>query len=1075
MKDFGTIVGSLAGLAAITLSVGCTEPPEGIARSQPANVTVKMDLFHKPLPEIALPNDLATRYDATSPTERRINASMIAPTSFESRLRELVDTLEGWGVMQSITIPFTGPIDVMALRERHDDVDYDTRDDAIYAVYLGPEPEHVGELHPLDIGQGNYPQVMERRDLYWKNDPRGDSMALLYEEAREDLNGNGVLDPGEDANGNGKLDPGEDLDSDGVLDPPEDTDADGLLDVPNYLPGMRPAATDLAGRADALMTFYEKSSNTVIARPLVPFREGATYAVVVTRRVLDAAGDPVGSPYAYVNHTAQTNALQPLVDHMPEGVNLHDIAFTWTFTTQTIRRGWQAVRDDLYADLGAAYPAVIDEIMPMRDASSFPGMKQPHLLYGEVWKPALQEIATTLLGESEGKFLEGLVDGAGYVDFYSVGRYTSPQLFPREKADGEWLPLHDQVWPVELTDLSAAARPETVHYSLSVPRKEVSVRGEGKPAPVVIIGHGYTGNRFDVMQFSSYFARHGLAVIGIDGPSHGIGISQGELTLAKALFTGMGLGGAADALLSDRAVDQNGDGSKDSGADFWTSYLFHTRDMVRQFALDYMQLIRVIRSFDGVNRWEHDVNGDGVNELAGDFDADGVLDISAESDIYVFGGSLGGIMAMVLGAVDPAVQAIAPVSGGGGYGDMGPRSTQGGVYQAFILRVMGPLFVGTTDPDTGEMLLETIVCDLNDDQTIPIGSLSGVSPWDTMVVENLDNGERRCGYVSPEGTVRASAASSRGDRLAIRFYKGPQLDPASEDCALLRDVPPFAEIESFGESFSFQAESFEAGDPLVALQEGLGMRRSHPDFRRLSGIAQMVLDPADPAALAPYLLKDPLRYEGTGETTGAHSLIITTMGDTAVPVSGGALVGRASGILPYLEADPRYGMPPNQVLIDTFTLEGVHNLKRYANSAGEGVHLDIENFSGGDDLYGTEVPRYAQPLHIGMTSKDPLGGVSAAIFPYNVPSGQHGFDMPGAMIDKAIAQCRDACTETEGDDPCGCNGVTTFDIGHFMVNMIGGYFRSRGEALSSDLCMSRDDCGDLPTAPPPARDVATLP
>jgi len=1068
----------LTMLVAVALAVGCSPAPTGLARSKPAAVTVKMDFFNKPLPEIALPNDIATRYDENSPTKRRINASMIAPTAFEARTRQRLDDLDGWGVMQAITVPFTGTIDVNSVVDRHDDVDYDSRDDAIYVLYLGPDESRIGEVHHLDIGNGNYPAVLERRDLYYKNDPRGDSMTLFYEEADEDLNRNGVLDPGEDADGDGVLDEGEDLDGDGKLDPPEDTDADGILDRPNYLPGMHPSSDDLAARADAVMTFYERSSNTLIARPLVPFDDASTYAVVVTRRIFDLAGDPVGSPYPFINHVAQTDTLEPLLRHLPDGLAVGDIAFAYSFTTQTIKSEWQAVRDGLYGHgpqqhLAGEYPASVDELLPMRDAAFFPDMTMPHLLYGEVWKPALAELSGQLLGQSAGEGLDAIVDGTDWVDWYAVGSYTSPQLFPRLDGSGEPLPLNDQVWPPNLGRDIAPARGEQIYFTLSVPRKEVSARGDGKPAPVVILGHGYTGNRFDVMQMSSYFARHGFAVIGIDGPSHGISISSADESLAKVLLTAFGVSNAGEALLRDRAFDQNGDGITDSGADFWSSYLFHTRDMVRQFALDYMQLVRMVRGFDGTARWDFDLDGDGENELAGDFDADGLMDISAESELYVFGGSLGGIMSMVLGAVDPAITAIAPVSGGGGYGDMGPRSTQGGVYQAFILRVMGPLFVGTTDPDTGEMLLETIVVDLNDDQTIPIGSISGITPWDTMVVENLRNGVRRCGYVSPDGTVRASAEADELDPLRITFYKGPQLDPASEHCALLRDVEPFVVVDSFSDPFVYQAVSFDAGSALVALQEGLGMRRGHPDFRRLGNLGQLVLDPADPAVLARNLLLDPLSYAGTNETTGAHSLIITTMGDTAVPVSGGAAVGRAAGLVDYLEIDDRYGVPPNQELIDNFTIEGVHNLKRYTNSSGDGVHLDVENFSGGSDMFGTEVPRLDPPLRLGLGATDPLGGKSAAIFPYNVPTGQHGFDFPGMMTDKAREQCREQCTEM-GPDPCGCDTLETFDIGYFMMNMVGRYFGSAGHVLSTDLCMSRNDCDNLPAAPT-NRDVMTLP
>ena len=1032
-------------------TVGCSPEPEGLARAIPADTTVRMDFFADPLPEIALPNDIATRFDETSPTGRRINASMIAETIFESKLRRNIDRLDGWGVMQAITIPFTGSIDPMSIVSRHSDVDYDTDDDAIYVVNISRESPRFGELHHLDFGNGNYPVVLERRDIYWKNDPRGTSMSLFYEEADEDRNRNGVLDPG----------------APGV--PPEDTDADGILDQPNYLPGLHPGSDDLAGRTDALMTFYERSTNTLIGRPLVPFDDRTTYAVIVTRRVLDAGGEPVGSPYPYVHHVAQTEELRPLMDVLPKGLRMTDIAFVFPFTTQTIRADWQALRDGLYgrgvqAHLGDGFPAVVDELLPMRDPGFFTNMKMPHILPSEVWGPALAQINQAVFGETQSTASDALAVGSRYVDFYSIGRFESPQLFQRFDENGERLPLNEQIWPPDLASQPADARSETVYFTLSVPRKEISARGQGKPAPVVVVGHGYTSNRFEVMQFSSYLAQHGFAVIGIDGPSHGIGIPSGDQVIATALLTGMGIGGATEALISDRAEDLDFDGVKDSGADFWTSYLFHTRDMVRQFTLDYMQLVRMIRGFDGVQRWDFDLDGDGQNEIAGDFDADGQLDISVDSEIYVFGGSLGGIMSMVLGAIEPAVQAIAPVSGGGGYGDMGPRSTQNGVYQAFILRVMGPLIVA----DGNEKTLEMIVVDLNREQTIKIADIE-IEPWDTMVVDNLRNGERRCAYVQEDLTARAASESDLGDRLVVSFYRGPILDPTSEHCDFMPGQhEPYAVHDTFADPFVFQAESIEAGSPLVSYQEGIGMRRSHPDFRRLGGLGQLILDPADPVVLARNLLIEPLSY-ATGETTGAHSLIITTMGDTSVPVSGGAAVGRAAGIIPYLEPDDRHGMPTNQVLIDTHTLEGVHNLNRYVNPAGEGVHLDLENFSGGDDMFGSDIPRYETPPRIGFDDIDALGGKSAAIFPYNVPTGQHGFDLPGGMTDRCIRALPDEQCPAMG--ACECDG--TFDIGYFMLNMVGFYFKSGGNQLRAEPCMSTNDCPDI-LPPPEPRDPNNL-
>ena len=73
---------------------GCfSSEPEAIQNTESATTTVKMDFYARPLPEIPLPNDLATRYDSTSPTKRRINASLIAPARFESDVRKQIDEI----------------------------------------------------------------------------------------------------------------------------------------------------------------------------------------------------------------------------------------------------------------------------------------------------------------------------------------------------------------------------------------------------------------------------------------------------------------------------------------------------------------------------------------------------------------------------------------------------------------------------------------------------------------------------------------------------------------------------------------------------------------------------------------------------------------------------------------------------------------------------------------------------------------------------------------------------------------------------------------------------------------------
>src|SRR5437762_7071905 len=96
------------------------------------------------------------------------------------------------------------------------------------------------------------------------------------------------------------------------------------------------------------MTFYERETSTLIVRPMVPLDERTTYAVVVTRRLLDAQGEPVGSPYPWVSHARQTAALEPLLVVLHAGLERHDLAFAFSFTTESVEAPWNAVRDGIY-------------------------------------------------------------------------------------------------------------------------------------------------------------------------------------------------------------------------------------------------------------------------------------------------------------------------------------------------------------------------------------------------------------------------------------------------------------------------------------------------------------------------------------------------------------------------------------------------------------------------------------------------------------------------------------------------------------------------------------------------------
>ncbi len=1119
----------LPGLLLCT-ATACS-PAEGLLHAADADVTVKFDFDARPLPEIPLPNDIATRPDDDSRTGRRINASLIAPTNMEERVRGLIDGLDGWGVYQPITIPFTDAIDPMSIAERHDDADYNSTDDAIYLINIDRDSDNFGKLHHLDLGNGNYPVVLERRDKYGTNDPRGDSMSLMFEEVDEDLNGNGKLDPGEDENHNGVLDAGEDRNGNGVLDLPEDTDADGILDKPNYLPGRTPATDDLIGRADSLMTFYERETSTVIAIPMMPLEEQTTYAVVVTRRIKDEKGDPIGSPFEYVNHAAQTEVLEPLLEVLPEGLAKEDIAFVFPYSTQSVTSDWVAVREGLYelgpqAHIGEQFPAEIGTLFQLKSVEAgtkFAG-KNPYVLHHEDWVSVLTVAATALLGlDSSSQQGQAMLEGHEYVDFHAMGTYVSPQLFDRFDERGRPINLDLQSWPGDLHREHANARGERVPFWAVIPRKETSVRGEGKMAPIVLLGHGYGSNRVgELIGFSGFFSMFGLATVSTDNVSHGLGLSADEDDLLTNLLVANNLGPSAEALTfvrggfvdddKDGQVDRHfqdldRDGVIDSGVDFWTSYLFHTRDMMRQSALDYMQLIRIIRTWDGVKTWPVDVNGNGADDdLAGDFDGDGIVDIGSESPIYVLGASLGGIMATTLGGIEPEIEATIPIAGAGRLADVGARSLQGGVPDAVMMRVMGPTFQ-TTVADDGSALVYTQFTELNNLIDVPIRQLTppsavdaegrpgtdvALQPGDTMRAVNMVNGEAACAYVLPDtedngvaARARVTLASDLGDAIEISYYRGPVLETGGEECELIEEPgDPLLVIDKMQTPFDAEGNPYTVegvpipGGELTALAEGLGLRRSNPELRRFMGLGQMILDPTDPGVIGRYLAQEKLQYPNKGDETGARFLVVTTVGDMNVPANGGVTVSRAVGAVDYLNPDPRYGVPPNQVLIDTHTAEAVNTLarNRYTEAPTDealsvlgldgtlGVHVDVENFSEGDDIWGNNIPRLEEPLHLVDTVDaygNDLGGYSGAVFPYAIPSGQHGFALPGQMTDWAIELCDPAEQSCATSDVVG----STYDVGWAMFHLFGAFILDGQTNPIQSRCWTKDACNDLPPTP----------
>ena len=1255
-----------------TSMVGCdgVEAPRGEweTRSNGGPVVV-FDLFALPLPKVPLPNDIATRPDRGSPTGRRINASMLAPTDLESGVRQRMDTLDGWGTYGALTVSFERRqededsddeaddaihaeeqlLDVGNILRRHVGDNFDFSDDAIYVIDIDPDSPDFGVPMALELGEGNFPPNLEDRNRYYDNDPRGHTSNLLFDTTYEDLNGNGQLDlcgdrnhNGEadegdivdedgnvitaerDTNGNGVLDPEEDLNGNGRLDCSEDTDFDGNLDIPNLYCGEddrgdripswecpdvvlpNPLGDVTIPADDAwLVPFYEMETNTITIRTLMPLRERNEYAVVLTNRLVDEEGRSVESPFPWVHHVDQINSVRRLGDILaapPEGVDYggldtEDIQFAWTFTTQTVTGDMRDIREGLYgrgplADLAEEYPPELIVDIAHGCQGGGDTCNLPDNLYTinahatEEWPgliDLIEEYADDAFGLDPDEYepLSGTYDYAAYM---VQTRFYSPNFLDNdgqsEDLDGdghlderdEDLNQNGVLDPGEDLDVdghldvdedldddhvldgeegyfdidtSAGRYPHNSHMvtaMVTIPREDPS-RGIVPPYPVVFYGHGYTSSRIEALGFAGSLAKFGFATIGVECVHHGIEMDLALTELVRGTLSANNLEGLADALISDRAQDLNGDGVTDSGGDFWTAYVFHTRDIVRQSGIDHMRMIQILRAFDGELMSGTDYNGDGREDLAGDFNGDGEVDIGGpDQDYYIWGQSLGGIMAAFLLSLEPAITAAAPSAGGGGLGDVGIRSRQGGVKEAVILRMMGPILytsfarnhydlmrcgddsdcpsdencidgfcrcsadrdcVGggesgfrcteapegwgnqddvcakarTTACGMNQLSARFMVPDLNDTGEVEYACLDTdeLREGDTVVVENLDNGEVGCFVAWPNGLIRIHVASDLLDPLRVTIYEGEVLAD-TENCVVHEDAEERRVIDQWEVDAEFQFESWTVGDELQAPAEGFGLHRDTPALRRFMGIAQMVLEPGDPQNMALHYFTDPVDF---GDETGpSNVMVIATVGDMNVPINTGIAIARGAGILRFEEddVDPRLadednpeGRTANRFLIDNDVIMGLERISPFRReSDGQQVLYDPDDYdrsgsppSEGWIGDGLGAPSHHTPLRVWRRADDsepctcidstgehsctwpgetegPLEmvrceqGVSSLVMPYLRIHGEHGFALPVPH--------------------------DQFDINTYMINMVGWYFYTQGREMRYDLCMATNSC-----------------
>lgn len=1085
--------------------LACAPAPEGLAPTPDGDgPEIVFDFDRKPLPEIPFPNDLATRPDPSSPTGKRVNASMIAPTELEATARRRIDQLSGWGVYQPITVRFDAPIDLQVIYDRHRDYrngapdDYDFDNDAIYLIDVTPTSPTYLEPTPLDFGEGNFPVLLRTPQQYWEHDPKTHTHALSFETFEEDVDGNG------------RLDPGEDIDLDGVLDHPNvDAREDG---DPTTLDPFRD-----------LMSFWEKETNTLVFRPIIPLREKTTYAVVITSRLKGEDGDPVRSPFEYVNHASQTQDIRPALGKLSEyGLDTEDVAFAWSFTTQEATADMVNLRDGLYGEgqlawLAEDFPIGLTKLFQMVDDSSPDPVNMPDapppanlfVLPAERLKTVLGPFAQIAFDDFGITDVDQLVVNHDFYAYHVSGKFRAPRLLDIKKSGT----LDDRAWPSDLLD--PALRDEIdsheVQFWCAIPKAQYKA-DPTKPAPVVLYAHGYTSNKLEQLGLALH-AKFGIAGCSIDAVLHGVDLGASS-DVAQNLLKLYGLGAAFEALAENRMVDIDGDGVLDVGGEFFTGYMFRTRDNLRQTLLDWLTLVRLIRAFGTMDM--QDVNRDGVPEKLGDFDADGTIDIGGEDAVFFASGtSLGGLMSSLLAGIEPSVVAAAPISGGAGLIDLSIRSEQGGVVEALMLRMLGPTIIGERNAN-GETRIYQLIPNGNKDQRFEIAYRTGIEPGNVVRLTNVSTGRAHCARVMPStpppgyesyvgydsasncslndvgecrvcpdrtdpvqdgqrgtygcdlaGSFRVSIPADKGDELQLEVFADDsvvRVEGDERDCFIDDGSVPVTAIVNKLEvaPFVYRRKAYYMEDPLVALEDGYGFQRATPMLRRFLGIAQMVVEPADPAVFAVHYSRDPLTFREQGESfvkAPTNVMNVTTIGDPNVPVNTGVAIAKVAGFIELNTPDPRWNKTPNRLIIDEGVQAGIPWMATRGPEWGP-VLVDIDNISDSTNsvpmdpagaVDGLLAPRTTPPLRTVVTTTGTDTGKSGIVFAMeNEYEGRHGFPPPGL------------------------SGLP-FDVGQYMEHFIGWFFATRGTEVRYQACMAElagcdwipvpQTCIDDPSAP----------
>lgn len=903
---------STLGLSLALAAAGCVEGGEDAAeggmrveRQAVWGPRIVFNPLEVPVPDIPFPNDLSLRNADDTDTGRAWNVSPEQPSAHRSRIRRKLNTLDGFGPYAPIFVSFDGPLDLATVTER-----------SVVLVNIEPGHPRYGERAPLDLGKGYFPLVA-RPGGFFGQDPNEDLSQLMLPR-------------------------------------------DNLLAMP--------------GGKDAFPEWYEVETHTLIVRPIVPLASGARHAVLITKDVMglrreqgEAVVAPVRSPFEYKAHAAQSRFVREGLK--AAGLDAHELAFGWTYTTADVAAPMLAIRDGIYGQgtLARIDDQAKDTLLEVRDTGilhdadgdEFPADARDHrfILQGEFLGNLLKLIAQV---QSDSNYALEFP----HVDYFVFGSVETPDLRMGDRRDFD-LNHHTGEGPVGS---------QVVPFVVSVPKATAKHQ---PPFPVMFYFHGTGTSRMESVAIADAMARQGIAVMAFDEVGHGPLIPDlptlleqnpefkplipviksflGRLLLpdraaeilamewedALEVFYSVGL--FAELAVYGRNTDEDGDGFEDVAEGFFFADPFRQCSSLWQDTVDLMQLVRVMRGLrqaDVPPAIEDPSTADEArlmqNLLAGDFNADGVLDIGGpDVQFSAAGTSLGGFHSVLAAALEPEITVVTPIVAGGGFVDIMLRSSLRTITERLFLDVFGTVVVGCPTEDGKLHLSQGNDADRcrklseEDANHFAFGQLGAAGG--TVTLSNLDNGEETTTTINATGGFSVAVETDKGDRIQLTYTAAD------------------------GET-----ETHE----IVSRFDGAGYQRNTSDFRRTLAVQQHVFDRCDPVNFARNLFIEPL--PGHPPT---NVMLLQAIGDDTVPVSTGVNLAIAAGALGLDRAD---WQPRAQALIEAGVLLN--------------QHVDVDDVLGDD----------ADPIGPFPTVKTPNGVAAVRFADVN---GKHeyiaGYDRDG--------------------------------------------------------------------------------